>query len=62
MYIYNIVPGKSADHNVFKLNLHELLEGEEVLNFGFDDNNSEFSCICVQAKNLFLYIIDYQNH
>ena len=39
--------------------MRKLLKDEEVINFGFDDYNEKFSSICVQAKNLFLYKIDF---
>lgn len=45
--------------------MNELLEGQEVLSFGVDDyiaseRENSFNRICVQAKNLQLYIIDYE--
>ena len=44
-----------------------LLNDEEVLSFGFDDFDfgdatNQSSMITVQAKNLYLYIIDYSKH
>ena len=59
MYVYNMVQGKGTD--AYKLNMKKLLKNNEVLSFGFDDFNSEFGCICVQAKNLNLYLIDFFN-
>ena len=42
----------------------KLLDGEEVLTFGLDDYvNDHHSLITVQAKDLFMYIIDFElNH
>ena len=42
-----------------KLDLYSLLEGQEVLSFGFDDFNDSEELITVQAKDLYLYTIDY---
>jgi len=36
-----------------------LLDEQEVLSFSLDDNNDSFSMICVQAKDLYLYIVDF---
>ena len=38
-----------------------LLKDNEVLSFSFDDVNDSFSMICVQAKDLYIYIIDFIN-
>ena len=59
MYVFNVVTGKGTD--TYKLNMKKLLKNNEVLSFGFDDFNTEFGCICVQAKNLNLYLIDFFN-
>lgn len=40
----------------------KLLDNQEVLNFSFDDFNHDFSRISVQAKDLYIYLIDYVNH
>lgn len=58
--MYSIVLGKSQFKPVeHTLDMRALLHDNEVLSFGFDDFNSGFSQICVQAKNLSLYIIDF---
>ena len=64
MFIYNIVQGKCIQFgdNTYKLDLSLLLKDQEVLNFGFDDFNESFSMISVQAKDLFIYHIDFINH
>ena len=64
MFIYNIVQGKCIQFgdNTYKLDLGLLLKDQEVLNFGFDDFNESFSMISVQAKDLFIYHIDFINH
>lgn len=60
LYVYSIVLGKSQFKPVeHTLDMRALLHDNEVLSFGFDDFNSGFSQICVQAKNLSLYIIDF---
>ena len=41
--------------------MRQLLNDQEVLNFGFDDFNDKFSHISVQAKDLYIYFIDFQN-
>lgn len=38
------------------------MNDNEVLNFGFDDFNQSFSMISVQAKDLYIYHIDFINH
>ena len=45
-----------------RLDMINLLNGQEVLNFSFDDFNNDFSSICVQAKDLYIYLIDYTKH
>ena len=60
MLIYNI--GRSKQSSLQVLNMRQLLLDEEVLNFGFDDFNDSFTCIMVQAKNLFLYQVDFNKH
>ena len=42
--------------------MSDLLNENEVLNFGFDDFNESFFTITVQAKDLFIYQIDFINH
>ena len=70
MFIFNINTmnkGKVGDSddkkidNIYKLDMSELLGDNEVLNFGFDDFNESFSTITVQAKDLFIYQIDFIN-
>lgn len=51
-----------AQDNTYKLDMSELLDDNEVLNFGFDDFNESFSMITVQAKDLYVYHIDFINH
>ena len=41
------------------LDMMKLLDGNEVLNFSFDDYNSDFASICIQAKDLYIYLIDF---
>ena len=45
MILYNIVLNKASTHVV--LNMRQLLNDEEVLNFSFDDFNDSFSTIIV---------------
>jgi len=45
MILYNIVLNKASTHLV--LNMRQLLNDEEVLNFSFDDFNDSFSTIIV---------------
>ncbi len=45
MVLYNIVLNKASTHHV--LNMRQLLNDEEVLNFSFDDFNDSFSTIIV---------------
>jgi len=41
----------------------KMLNEQEVLNFGVDDFvNDHFEMICVQAKDLNLYIIDFEKN
>ena len=42
--------------------MKRLLNEEEVLTFGFDDFNKSMSNIMVQAKDLYVYIIDFNKH
>ena len=64
MLIYHVAHNNKS--SLQALDLHELLNGEEVLNFGFDDFNeaqtNASSMIMVQAKDLYLYQIDFINH
>mmetsp|Transcript_27145 Transcript_27145/g.41307 ORF Transcript_27145/g.41307 Transcript_27145/m.41307 type:complete len:124 (-) Transcript_27145:2991-3362(-) len=62
LYVYNILMSKgSSSPNATALNMRKLLGDNEVLSFGFDDFNESFSTICVQAKDLCLYEIDFVN-
>ena len=58
MVIYNVLYKRIS--SVYALDMRELLRGQEVLTFGFDDFNKQMSMILVQAKDLYLYLIDYQ--
>lgn len=66
MLIYTIVLSKtrgvtSFEPTIYKLNMMELLDNQEVLSFGLDDyTNDNFSLISVVAKDLHLYIIDFE--
>ena len=57
LLIYNTINKKVS--SVHALNMKQLLNEEEVLTFGFDDFNKNMSNIMVQAKDLFVYIIDF---
>ena len=48
--------------SVHALDMRVLLKDEEVLSFGLDDFNIHISNIVVQAKSLYLYLIDYYTH
>lgn len=48
--------------SVHALNMRSLLKEEEVLTFAFDDFNKSLSNIIVQAKDLYVYQIDINNH
>ena len=58
MLIYTIVLSKtrgvtSFEPTIYKLNMMELLDNQEVLSFGLDDyTNDNFSLISVVAKDL----------
>lgn len=43
----------------YTVNMRNLLDGQEVLGFGLDDFHESESEICVQAKDLHLYMINY---
>jgi len=61
--VYTIVLAKASNFepNIYKLDMLKMLNGQEVLSFGMDDYvNDQFGLICVQAKDLFLYIIDFE--
>ena len=66
LIIYTISLSKlhNIDSQVVRLDLKRILDGEELLNFGLDDHGAgdHFSRICLQAKNLYLYIVDYVTH
>lgn len=61
MFVYSVVFGKNMhfEPNVYKIDLELLLNGNEVLSFGFNDYNLDYSCISVQAKDLKMYVIDF---
>jgi len=61
MLIYNIIMSKSMNPSVTTLNMRKLLNDNEVLSFGFDEFNESFSTICIQAKDLYMYEVDYVN-
>jgi hypothetical protein len=51
----------SDDDDCHIVDVHSLLNGEEVLNFAIDDYVADnFDHICVQAKDLAIYIINYE--
>jgi hypothetical protein len=50
---------KDEDSIQCVIDVYELLNREEVLNFTFDDFNDNFSTIMVQSKSLFIYQIDF---
>ena len=54
MFIYGISPRLKVnlETSISVLDMRELLEEQEVLNFSFDDSNTGFSTIFVQAKDL----------
>ena len=76
MFIYQIRHQKIAqnqynNHNaqaslqplVYKLNMKKLLDNQEVADIDLDDKKStDPDHICVLAKDLYLYIIDFVNH
>jgi hypothetical protein len=63
MHIFTITLSKiisSIGTQVVKIDMLELLDGQEVLSFSIGDYTAEVhGRICVQAKDLCLYIIDY---
>lgn len=60
MYVYSIVFGRKHLENEGNiLDCKKLLNDNEVLSFCFDDFNKSFSVINVQAKNLYIYAIDF---
>lgn len=67
IFVYSFVHCKTSNFiqpNAKELDMIKLLDGEEVLTFGLDDYvNDHHSLITVQAKDLFMYIIDFElNH
>lgn len=64
LYVYQIILGQKVQNKdqIQRLDMMTLLDGQEVLNFSFDDFNHDFSRICVQAKDLYIYLIDFQKH
>ena len=69
LYVYQIIFGQKVQNKdqIQRLDMMRLLDGQEVLNFSFDDFKDQFdqfsfSRICVQAKDLYIYLIDYQKH
>jgi len=63
LLIYTIVLSKSSnlEPTMYSLDMLELLGEQEVLSFGVDDFvNDHFAMVCVQAKDLALYIIDFE--
>lgn len=65
LYIYTLIQHSlnrfQTDINIHQLDMVALLKDNEVLSFSFDDVNDSFSMICVQAKDLYIYIIDFIN-
>ena len=67
MYIYTFVVSKTPgilqfEPKVYPVDMQNLLDGNEVLSFGLDDFEeleSKFHQICVQAKDLYVYKIDF---
>ena len=61
MYIYALTSRMSltAIELRHKVDLYKLLGGQEVLSFGFDDYTEDEAEICVQAKDLHLYLINF---
>jgi hypothetical protein len=45
------------------LDMRRLLDDQEVLSFGINDHGAsgDFSTICVQAKDLYIYLIDFSS-
>lgn len=61
MYIYMIKSRKNRTicRKEFELDLDVLLENEEVMSFGFDDILETENQICIQGKDLKLYLVDF---
>lgn len=63
MYAYKVIlirgntPQKDPS-DVHKVDLYKLLDKQELLSFGLNDMKASGNKVCVQAKDLFLYIID----
>jgi hypothetical protein len=62
MYIYTFAhTQKSFEPEIIEIDLLQMLDGNEVLAFGLDDSVAfnKYGTICVQAKNLSIYEIDF---
>lgn len=67
MFIYMLVSFEKTQQpgfepTFYKLDMRLLLRDNQVLSFSFDDIGESFSQICVQARDLYLYLIDFTNH
>jgi len=49
MFVYSVIFGKNMyfDPDIYKIDLNLLLNGNEVLSFGFNDYNFDYQCISV---------------
>lgn len=61
VYTYTLgVSRKTTAQDTVTLDMRSMLDENEVLAFGLDDwITGQFSVICVQAKNLTVYVIDF---
>jgi len=67
MSVYTVVLSKSKSVNVpstmYSLDLLKLLDGQELLDFSHDDFvGDQFSQMIVQAKDLNIYVIDFEKN
>ena len=63
LYVFTFVLAKhvNIEPKVYALDVGKMLEGREVLDFTLEDFPSQtFSTICIQAKNLHQYVVDFE--
>jgi hypothetical protein len=63
LYVYTFVISKNImiEPKLYCQDMSTLLDGKEVLDFTLDDYpRQKFSTICIQCKNLHLYVLDFE--
>lgn len=58
--MYELVFGSKIVPRRHELDVHQLLQGQQVLSFDIDhEDAADLQNLCVQAKDLYLYILDF---